>query len=178
MPFFSFQFSTAEELRAEIYLLFFILGLFGVTIYHISLNTGEMYISSGVASLIIAISPIFVLFFSWMYLNEKINRWKVFGTLIAFSGIALTSEPSYANIFGIMLTLISAIASSVYITLGKKLMEKYDPLTLTSNAMLLGSIPLIFFLPSSVMEILNVSEIYLVTSIIFLGIESLKNNFN
>ncbi|WP_202319462.1 DMT family transporter [Archaeoglobus neptunius] len=150
--------------------LVFVLGLFGVTIYHVCLNVGEVYISSGVASLIIALAPIFVLFLSWKFLNERINLWKIGGTVLAFSGVALISEPSYANIIGILLVLISAVAASIYTTLGKKLMEKYDAITLTSNAMVLGSIPLLLFVPSSIFEIANSFKSELILSIIFLGL--------
>ncbi len=150
----------------------FILGLFGVTVYHICLNVGEIYVSSGVASLIIALAPVFVLFLSWMFLNERINLWKIGGTLIAFFGVTLISEPSYANMFGITLILVSAVAAAIYTTLGKKLMRKYDAVTLTSNAMVLGSIPLFFFLPFSLTDLLNSPTPELVFSILFLGLFS------
>lgn len=147
-----------------------LLGLFGVTIYHICLNVGEMYVSSGVASLIVSLSPIFVLIFSWMFLNEMINSWKVSGTIIAFLGVALLSEPSLGNIFGILTILVSTLSAAIYIVLGKKLMMKYDAVTLTSNAMILGSIPLLFFLPTSIWEIYSNFSESLIASLIFLGI--------
>ena len=147
--------------------MIFVLGIFGVSVYHICLNIGEIYVSSGVASLIISLAPVFVLILSWMFLNERITALKIFGTAVAFAGVALISEPSSGNIFGILIVLASAIASAIYTTLGKKLMEKYDAITLTSYAMLLGSIPLLPFLPSSLAEMLNNPNT--ITSILFLG---------
>ncbi len=150
----------------------FVLGLFGVPIYHICLNVEESHISSGIASLIVALAPVFVLVLSWMFLRESISLGKVAGTVLAFSGIALISKPSSANILGILLVLISTIASAVYITLGKSLMEKYDAVTLTSNAMVLGSLPLLLFLPHSLSQMSANLNFDLALSIIFLGVFS------
>ncbi|RLI76777.1 EamA/RhaT family transporter [Archaeoglobales archaeon] len=151
--------------------LLFVLGLFGVTIYHVCLNTGEIYISSGVASLIISTAPIFVLLFSWMFLNETITKGKVLGILIAFLGVAMLSEPKTGNIVGILLVFVSAIAAAVYTVLGKKLMDKYDSVTLTNYAMVLGSTPLFFVIDFTAFTAL-VLNLNLMLAVFFLGLFS------
>ncbi len=126
----------------------FILGLFGVSIYHIFLNAGEIYVSSGVASLIISTAPIFVLILSWMFLKEKITGVKVLGILVAFVGVALISKPengNFASFVGFILVFISSLSAAAYTVLGKKLMQNYDSVTLTSATVILGSIPLFPF---------------------------------
>ncbi len=150
----------------------FLLGLFGVPVYHICLNIGENYISSGVASLIVALAPAFVLILSWAFLRERITVGKVAGTVLAFSGVVLISEPSSGNVLGILLVLISTIAAAIYTTLGKSLMRKYDAITLTSNAMVLGSLPLLIFLPHSVSQMAANMNFDLAISIVFLGVFS------
>lgn len=147
----------------------FVLGVLGVTVYHVFLNLGEMYIQSGVASLIISTSPIYVLVLSRIFLKERITKNKVLGVVLAFSGVAIVSKPSYANIIGIILVLISAIAAATYTVMGKFMMKKYDSVTLTNYAMILGSIPLIPFLPTAISECKNVS-VFL--SVLFLSIFS------
>ena len=148
----------------------FVLGIIGVSIYHIFLNLGEVYISSGVASVVIALAPIFVLFLSAIFLKEKITYGKIFGTILAFAGVAVISDPSYDNIYGIALVMVSTIAAAIYTTFGKSLLSKYDPVTLTSNAMILGSIPLYPFLYESILSLQN--DPNLIASIVFLGIFS------
>ncbi len=148
----------------------FALGIFGVSVYHIFLNLGEVYISSGVASVVIALAPIFVLFLSAIFLKEKITYGKIFGTILAFAGVAVISDPSYDNIYGIALVMVSTIAAAIYTTFGKSLLSKYDPVTLTSNAMILGSIPLYPFLYESILSLQN--DPALIASIVFLGIFS------
>ena len=148
----------------------FALGIFGVSVYHIFLNLGEVYISSGVASVVIALAPIFVLFLSAIFLKEKITYGKIFGIILAFAGVAVISDPSYDNICGIALVMVSTIAAAIYTTFGKSLLSKYDPVTLTSNAMILGAIPLYPFLPESILSLQG--DPGLIASIVFLGIFS------
>jgi drug/metabolite transporter (DMT)-like permease len=150
----------------------FVLGIFGVSIYHVFLNAGEIYVSSGVASVIISLAPIFVLALSSIVLKEKITAAKVVGTLIAFSGVVVISEPSYTNILGISLVMVSTIAAAIYTTFGKSLLSRYDPITLTSYAMVLGSIPLYVFLPESVGALANHNDPLLIGSVVFLGVFS------
>jgi len=148
----------------------FALGIFGVSVYHTFLNLGEVYISSGVASVVISLAPIFVLFLSAIFLNEKITYGKVFGTILAFAGVVVISDPSYDNIYGIALVMVSTVAAAIYTTFGKSLLSKYDPVTLTSYTMILGAIPLYPFLPESILSLQ--SDPALIASIVFLGIFS------
>ncbi len=151
----------------------FVLGMFGVAIYHVFLNAGEIYISSGVASLIIATAPIFVLIFSFMFLNEKVTRMKILGVLIAFAGVALLSKPeSGGNLLGAIFVFISAVSAAAYTVLGKKLMSEYDSVTLTNGAVVLGSLPILIFSFSGVKKILFYQDLGLTFSVLFLGIFS------
>ena len=151
----------------------FLLGLFGVTIYHVFLNAGEIHVTSGIASLIIATAPIFVLILSWIFLGERITSLKVMGVLIAFAGVAALSKPeSGGNPLGILLIFISSLSAAAYTVLGKRLMNRYDSFTLTSFAMLLGSIPIIYFSIPGVEVILAKPDVGLILSVTFLGIFS------
>ena len=148
------------------------IGVFGVAVYHISLNAGEMYIPSGVASLIIAMAPVFVLVFSAMLLGERVTLAKVTGILVALFGVYVLSHPeSGGDLTGILLVLIATLSAGIYTVGGKVLMRKYDPLVLTSYAMVLGSVPLIPFSYSSLSKLLEVDMIT-VLSVVFLGVFS------
>ncbi len=149
-----------------------LIGVFGVAVYHISLNAGEIYIPSGVASLIIAMAPVFVLVLSAAFLGERITAAKVFGILVALLGVYLLSHPeSGGDVLGILLTLIATISAGIYTVGGKVLMKRYSPQVLTAYAMVLGSIPLLPFLPSSLERMMEV-DILTVLSVLFLGIFS------
>ncbi len=149
----------------------FLVGLFGVTIYHVCLNAGEMYISSGVASLIVATAPIYVLILARIMLGETIAPQKIVGSLIAITGVAIISQPEGDfSLPGIALTLASAVAAAAYTVLGKKLMYKYDHSTLTNYSTLLGTIPLLpFTLPAS-LKVFGLCDYTLIASVVFLGV--------
>ena len=50
----------------------FLLGFFGVIVYHLGLNYGEQFISPAAASLIIAIIPVQIVILAIVFLKEKI----------------------------------------------------------------------------------------------------------
>ncbi|MDH7517667.1 MAG: DMT family transporter, partial [Candidatus Thermoplasmatota archaeon] len=67
----------------------FILGFFGVMVYHLGLNYGEQFVLPGAASLIIATTPIFILISAVIFLKEKIDLRKFIGVLFALLGLII-----------------------------------------------------------------------------------------
>ena len=136
-----------------------ILGFFGVIVYHFGLNYGEQYISPAIASLIIATIPIQIVIFARIILNEKITLKKFIGIIIALIGVLIISIWGKAEVvfefeyyFGVIAILIAAILAALYTIAGKKLLERYNGLSLTVYAMLFGSIGLIPFLGQSLID--------------------------
>ena len=157
----------------------FILGFFGVMTYHLALNYGEQYISPGAASLIIGTAPLFVVVSAIVFLKEKVTKKRIAGIFLAFAGIIIISlwgQPSLEievkYISGAVAVLVAAVSAAFYTIAGKKLLSRYTALSLTTYAMLLGSIGLLPFLNSSLIsEVLQIS-LPSVVSILFLGIFS------
>lgn len=112
--------------------------------------------------------------FSWAFLKERITKLKVLGTLMAFAGVVALSKPEAGNgdVTGLLLVLLGAISAAAYTVLGKRLMEKYDSVTLTSYAMLLGSVPLLAFALPAARKVLDAADSGLLTSVLFLGVFS------
>jgi len=156
----------------------FVLGFSGVTVYHLGLNYGEQYISAGAAILIIATIPIFIVIFATIFLKEKITPLKAFGIIVALIGVIIISiwgkqetieiERTYAA----LAVLVSALMGAFYTISGKKLLSRYNGLSLTAYAMFFGSICLIPLVSSSLIS--EVSQMQPITwfAIIFLGIFS------
>ena len=76
--------------------ILFILGFIGVSLYHVSINYGEQYISAGTASLIIATIPIFVVIFAVLFLSEKISLTALLGIILCLIVIRI---PKYQEVF-------------------------------------------------------------------------------
>ena len=53
----------------------FFLGFIGITIYHLALTFGELKVTAGSASLLIASAPIFTAILAMFILKEKIKTW-------------------------------------------------------------------------------------------------------
>ena len=137
----------------------FLLGFFGVMVYHFGLNYGEQFVSPGAASLIIATIPIQIVILAVILLREKIDLIKILGILIALSGVLVISilgkkdvsiEIDYIS--GVIAILIAAIMAAIYTIAGKKFLERYSGLSLTVYALLLGSIGLIPFINNSLFD--------------------------
>ena len=137
----------------------FFLGFFGVICYHFALNYGEQYISAGVASLIITTIPIFIVVLAFIFLSEKITLNLFLGILLSLIGVIIISlfgntdinlEIRYILAAGAV--LFAAFFGAFYTVVGKKLLNKYSPLSLTIYAILLGSLGMIPFINTSLFE--------------------------
>jgi drug/metabolite transporter (DMT)-like permease len=143
----------------------FILGFIGVSIYHLSINYGEQYVSAGTASLIIATIPIFVVIFAALFLSEKISLPTFLGVLISLIGVIIISLWGTPNatieifyISGAAAVLLASIVGAMYTILGKRLIKRYNPLSLTAYAFLIGNTGLVFFLrPYFFTQVLSLS---------------------
>jgi drug/metabolite transporter (DMT)-like permease len=157
----------------------FLLGFFGVMVYHLGLNYGEQFISPAAASLIIATIPVQIVILAIIFLKEKISYLKALGVIIAMIGVVVISIWGKAEnsikveyIFGAIAVLIAALMGALYTILGKKLLDRYNGLSLTVYAILLGSIGLIPLLSYSLIEQVSVMSINAWFAVIFLGLFS------
>lgn len=161
--------------KNDIFVLF-LLGFIGVSVYHLSLNYGEQFVSAGAASLIIATIPIFVVVLAKIFLSERIDLKIILGIIVALLGviiISLLGNPDASieidYISGALAVVIAAFVGAVYTIAGKKMMDRYNPLSLTAYAFLIGNLGLIPFLSNSFFD--QVMNLSLVTwaSVLFLA---------
>ncbi len=154
----------------------FLLGFIGISVYHLGLNYGEQFVSAGAASLIIATIPIFVVILAKLFLSEHIDKKIVLGIIIALAGVVIISlwgnpdariEIDYLS--GALAVVLAAFVGAVYTIAGKKMMNRYNPLSLTAYAFLIGNLGLIPFLSPSFFE--EVMQLSIVTwsAVLFLA---------
>lgn len=154
----------------------FLLGFVGISVYHLSLNYGEQFVSAGAASLIIATIPIFVVVLAKIFLSEHIDKKIILGIVIALAGVTIISlwgnpdariEIDYIS--GAIAVVLAAFVGAVYTIAGKKMLNRYNPLSLTAYAFLIGNLGLIPFLSGSFFE--EVTQLSLVTwaAVLFLA---------
>lgn len=162
-----FKSNIFSKLQKRDILPIFLLGFFGVMVYHFGLNYGEQLVSPGAASLIIATIPVYIIILAAIFLKERISLVKLSGIILALGGVIIISiwgtEEATIEIeylFAAFAVWIAALMGAIYTIIGKKLLVRYNALSLTVYAMLLGSIGLIPFLiisPSIISEVAALS---------------------
>lgn len=129
-----------------------ILGLsfLGISLYHVCLNYGELSVPAGTASLIIAAGPVITALLATRFGGERLNILGWLGTFISLGGVAVIVLGSGQNVEftkGASLILMAALATSIYFVFQKPLLRRMNPLHFTVWSLLLGTLPMLVFLP-------------------------------
>ncbi len=87
-------------------------------------------------------APIFVAFFSWLFLNEGLDRRQWVGTLVAVAGVAVLAgfEPHFDQrmLIGDLLAVGSAICFGLYSVMGRSQRNAYALFAYAGTVYLLG----------------------------------------
>ncbi len=127
-----------------------LIGFFGYSFYHAALNYGEVSVTAGAASLLIASAPIFTALFATLFLGERLSRWGWGGILVSFGGVVLIVLGEGEGVRfapGALLVLLSAVSASIYIVAQKPYLRRYGALELVTYAIWLGTLFLLVFAP-------------------------------
>ncbi|MFO7658275.1 MAG: DMT family transporter [Bacteroidales bacterium] len=127
---------------------FLLLAFFEPLVYFLGESYGLKYISSTLASLMVATIPLITPFAAYYIFKEKLSPGNYLGIIISVIGIALIIQTGQGNFvstpLGVSLMLMavfSTIGFSVYV---KKLSPKYNTLTIVFYQNFIG---LLFFIP-------------------------------
>lgn len=152
-----------------IFLKLNVLALTGVSLLYIFQFYSLKFISASVGSIIINLTTIFMVLFSVLFLNEKLNKRKILGILIAFIGVSILVSNGWEKInfsstqfLGCILMLGAALCWAIYSILTKKVLEFNSNLTITLITFLLGTahlFPAAFILENPLKAIFKASKI-------------------
>lgn len=130
---------------------FFLVGLLGYTVYHLALNFGELHVSAGAASLVIATAPAMTALLAVFMMGERLAPLGWVGSLLSFLGVVLIvlGDSGTGLTFNAWawLIVLAAAAASFYTVLQKPLFAKYKPIEVAAFATWAGTLPLLVFLP-------------------------------
>ncbi len=125
------------------------LGFLGFTGYHLFLNLGESNpdVTAGTAALIIASDPAFIALLAVPVLREHLTGLRAVGIGIAFAGLAVmiffagaTSQLRFSFSSGALEVVPSVVFTAIYLTLGKKYLQRYRPFVFVAYTILLGTV--------------------------------------
>ncbi len=113
----------------------FLFAIFQPIIFFTFQALALIQIDSSEAGLIASISPALVAILGFIFLQETLSRKKTIGLLLTLGGLIVIyllkgafSSPS--NPWGVVFILIATFSASIYQIIGRKLAQKYDPMTL------------------------------------------------
>jgi drug/metabolite transporter (DMT)-like permease len=129
---------------------FLALGFSGIFVYHTALNAGELRVSAGATSLVIATAPAITAALARLVHGERMPRGGWLGSALAFLGVALIALGDAAGLriepfAGFV--LLAAVATSVYFVFQTELLRRYRPIEATAFVTWGGTVPMLAFLP-------------------------------
>lgn len=130
-------------------------GLLIVVGYHVFLNVGTRYTTSGIAALVVALAPGMTLALALALGLENVRLRHVLGLAVAFVGVVIVvtlgagEELSLGGVKGPLIVLAAPLAFALYNVILKPLLGRYDLLALTALTSLVGMLGLLPFVRSS-----------------------------
>ena len=141
------------------------LALMEPFLYFLCENTGLQYISSGLASMIIGLIPVFVPFGMLIAYKERLSPMNIVGGLVSLLGIATMILGSGASLGselqGIFLLFTAVFITVFYSLILNKIVDKYPPMTITVYQNVIG---IVYFLPLLFFNIPNLQAIHFTAS--------------
>ena len=166
----------AESLYDEF--MFALCGLTAGSIYFIAENTALEYTLVQNVSLLTSLSPLLTaLLVGFIYTNEKPGKGMIFGSVIAFAGVACVILNSSSSLevhpLGDILSLAAAFSWAIYSLILRRLSANYDTWFMTRKTFFYGiitAIPFLAFSPplENPIELLQIPEVVL--NLLFLGL--------
>ena len=133
------------------------ISIAGNTVYQILFIQGINQTTASNASIILAMSPIFIALLSSSLKHEKIHWAGWLGILISFFGFYLVISKGTGNLHlsgkslrGDLMIFLGNICWATYTVLAKPLLEKVSPLKLTAITLTIGTL---FYLPFAARDI-------------------------
>lgn len=127
---------------------FVLLAFFEPFLYFMGESYGLKYVSSTVASVIVATIPLFTPVVAWYFYKEKLSKTNVLGLVITFFGVSLVVLDSSFNFtaspLGVALEFLAVAGAIGYASLLKGISHRYNTFTIITYQNLVGAI---FFLP-------------------------------
>jgi drug/metabolite transporter (DMT)-like permease len=123
-----------------------LLGFLGITFHQWLQSTGLQTVQASTTAWIVATTPVFIAFLSWLFLKEKISWLQISGIFIAAVGVLLVvSRGNLGGLFksgfgtpGDILILISASNWAVFSILSSRGLKKYPATQMMFYVMTIG----------------------------------------
>lgn len=127
---------------------FALLAFFEPFLYFMGESYGLLYVSSTIASVIVATIPLFSPIAAWYFYKEKLSRTNLWGLIITFLGVSLVVLDSSFNFtaspLGVSLEFFAVLGAIGYASVLKGISHRYNTFTIITSQNLIGAT---YFLP-------------------------------
>jgi drug/metabolite transporter (DMT)-like permease len=121
----------------------FALGALFFLIGHGSLHWAEQYVGSGLAALLIATEPMFILVLGWMMGRQKISLLSALGLALGVVGVAMLTGAELtvkgSSLWGLLAVLLGSLSWSLGVVISPRLKLPSDALGRTALPTLCGA---------------------------------------
>lgn len=137
-----------QKIRQGDLKFFLLLAFFEPFLYFMGESYGLKYVSSTVASVIVATIPLFSPLAAWYFYKEKLSSTNILGLAITFLGVSLVVLDSSFNFtaspLGVSLEFFAVFGAIGYATVLKRMAHRYNTFSIITYQNIIGSL---FFLP-------------------------------
>lgn len=148
------------------------LGAVSIGIYNITLNYGELAISSGMASFITSQSPIITTIFAVAFLGERIRFIHILGFMVSGFGIALIAAGEIGDFkwdSSLAYILVATFSGSCYSIFQKPFLKRYSLIEATAYVIWGGTLFLSYY-SSQLQHDMAHASFHTTLTVIYLGI--------
>ncbi len=125
----------------------FVLGALFFFVGHGTLHWAEQYVGSGLAALLIATEPMFILVLAWSMGQQKISRLSALGLGLGVIGVAMLTGVELtvkgSSVLGLLAVLLGSLAWSAGVVISPKLKLPTDALGRTALPTICGAVMLL-----------------------------------
>lgn len=131
--------------------LYLVMGFFSFVIPFGLVYWGEQFVPSGLASVLFGVFPFFVAIFSYYFISHtSIDRFKIAGIVLGFSGIVIIFSESFGGditdyLIGMIAIVVSATMQAGIAVTMKKFGEHLNPLSMNFVPMVIAGIFMILY---------------------------------
>ena len=130
--------------------LYIVMGFFSFVIPFGLVYWAEQFVPSGMAAVLFAVYPFFVVIFSYLMIpSESIGIYKIVGTILGFCGIVVIFSDSFTGdltdyLLGMLAVVLSGIMQAAIAVSIKKYGHHLHPLSMNFIPMIIAGISMIF----------------------------------
>jgi len=122
----------------------FLIGALFFLIGHGSLHWAEKYVASGLAALLIATEPMFILVLAWMAGQQRISRISALGLTLGVVGVAILMGAELAGsrstLIGVLAVLLGSLSWAAGVVISPKVKLPTDALARTAVPLVCGAV--------------------------------------